>query len=382
MEISHIDAPAMSADGSPAAPKSGRFFTRSVTAWALLALFACLYLATLATKSETIAAYLPSAPDAESETTAAVEAQEIRDNIERLQVDVERIKTDLAGKTEQDKAVATRLAVLEETKRGLPPVASLAPVPGKPADGSAGVLPLSAVGPASTTPAAAAAAIKAAAKKAPAAVAKAVPAVAPVAAPLAAAHVALTAPAPVVPAAPLAANAAAAIAPPLAKADTAATASVAGVKLINTPLSASSAASRAAPAAAPVAATVPTAPVAAPAAAAPANAAEALAPKFETGSVQNLGAPATAGAKPIGIYIGSGPSIDSLRLSWSLLSDRNAETLRPLQPRYTTGIDANGLNYGLVAGPLNSAAEAQKVCKDLAAKAVTCRVGDFAGEAL
>ena len=85
---------------------------------------------------------------------------------------------------------------------------------------------------------------------------------------------------------------------------------------------------------------------------------------------------------PVGIYIGSGPSVDSLRLSWSLLSDRNAESLKALEPRYTTGIDANGLNYGLVAGPLRSVADAQKLCKDLAAKAVTCRVGDFTGEAL
>ena len=123
-------------------------------------------------------------------------------------------------------------------------------------------------------------------------------------------------------------------------------------------------------------------------AAAPANAAEALAPKLETGSVQNLGAgglpaaPVAKAAKPVGIYIGSGPSVDSLRLSWSLLSDRNPESLRNLEPRYTTGIDSNGLNFGLVAGPVQSAADAQKLCKDLAAKAVTCRVGEFTGEAL
>ena len=202
---------------------------------------------------------------------------------------------------------------------------------------------------------------KAAAKKAAAAAAKAVvaPAVPAALAPAAAAVPAV--PAAALPVAKAAPNAAAAIAPPIATADPVA---ANGVKLINLPLSASSVASKAAPA--PVAPAAP-----------PANAAEALAPKLETGTLQNLGA-----VKPVGIYIGSGPSVDSVRQSWSLLADRNATTLGGLEPRYTTGIDANGLNYGLVAGPVKSVADAQKICRDLAAKAVTCRVGDFTGEAL
>jgi hypothetical protein len=38
--------------------------------------------------------------------------------------------------------------------------------------------------------------------------------------------------------------------------------------------------------------------------------------------------------------------------------------------------------YELVAGPVKSAADAKRLCKELAAKAITCKVGDFAGEAL
>ena len=387
-DTAHLTIPAGATTAT--AKQAGPFFTPAVTMWAVLAVLAAGYLAVLAIKPGAIAAYLPSATSEDNEgaraTTALSDTQDLRDNVEQLQVDVAKIKTELSQKSEQDKALATRLAVLEETKRGGPALTAaalpatapgtaktaLAPV----ADTSAGAagIPNATLVPAAPAPTTAAA--KAAAKKAATAVAKAVSAPAPA--------VAITqAPvSPVVPAAapaPLAAvPAAAVIAPPLATATDAAVPTPAGVKLINAPLSASSAASRAAPA-----------PVAVPAAAqpavAPANAAETLAPKFETGSVQNLGvapAPAATGAKLIGIYIGSGPSVDSLRLSWSLLSDRNAESLKALEPRYTTGIDANGLNYGLVAGPLRSVADAQKLCKDLAAKAVTCRVGDFTGEAL
>ena len=406
MEPSFAEPPNVSATAafSAAAPAkaSGRFFTPKVAGWAMLAGLAASYLAVLAIKPGMIAAYMPSiAPSGSPEdnegqraNVAAGDVQTLRDSVGQLQLDVAKIKTDLTEKADRDKALETRMAVLEETKRGGTGVAALAPVPGVSATspGASALAPGAPVAAPANSPvaaltatpavtAAATAAAKAAAKKAAvtaAAAAKAVPA-------------AIAAPAPVTAPIQPTANAAAALAPPL----DATAAAPPGVKLINAPLSASSAASRAAPAAAPApAALAPAAAALAPAAIltppTPGNAAEALAPKFETGSVQNLGAtpsptatgPTATGTKPVGIYIGSGPSVDSLRLSWSLLSDRNAEALKPLEPRYTTGIDANGLNYGLVAGPLRSTAEAQKLCKDLAAKAVTCRVGEFTGEAL
>ena len=378
MEMSHSESLAIPAL-APAehGQTAARFFTPKVAVWAVLACVAAAYLAVLAINPGVIATYLPSAmPSANPEdnegqraATASVDAKDLRNSVQQLQLDVDKIKTDLAAKDEQDKAVATRLAVLEETKRGGPAVAVADP------SAPAGI-PVTALSPAPAT-----AAAKAAAKKAAAAVK-----VAPVPATVPAVALAPAIPvAPAVPAAPLVAVAPAAALAPIANP---ASPAPAGVKLINAPLSASTAAARAAPAAAaaPTAAVQPavSAPVAKPAPA-PTNAAAALAPALETGSVQNLStspAPAATGARPIGIYIGSGPSVDSLRLSWSLLSDRNADTLKALEPRYTTGIDGNGLNYGLVAGPVKSAADAQKLCRDLAAKAVTCRVGDFTGEAL
>ena len=87
-------------------------------------------------------------------------------------------------------------------------------------------------------------------------------------------------------------------------------------------------------------------------------------------------------AKILGLHISSGASIDSLRLSWSLLSERHADTLKAMQPRYAVTGDAANPNYDLVAGPVKSKAEAVKLCKALAAQNVPCKVGEFTGEAL
>ena len=109
-----------------------------------------------------------------------------------------------------------------------------------------------------------------------------------------------------------------------------------------------------------------------------------------TGSVVNQAAapvdfgPAvvTPAAAPIGIQIARGPSVDALRLSWNLLTDRHGTELQNLEPRYTNASDANGEAFELIAGPVNSTADAQKICKELQAKAVPCRVGSFGGDAL
>jgi hypothetical protein len=118
---------------------------------------------------------------------------------------------------------------------------------------------------------------------------------------------------------------------------------------------------------------------------------------LETGSVEAPN-PATASAnvtaidfgpavvkpapKPVGVKISSGNSVDSLRLSWSLLADRHADTLKNLEPRYKMSGDPANPNYDLVAGPIKSRAEANKVCKALAAQNVPCKVGEFAGDTL
>lgn len=86
--------------------------------------------------------------------------------------------------------------------------------------------------------------------------------------------------------------------------------------------------------------------------------------------------------KPVGVQISSGASIDSLRLSWSLLAEQHADTLKNLEARVVDKGDAANPNFNLVAGPIKSKAEAIRVCKALAARNVPCKVGEFTGETL
>jgi len=88
-------------------------------------------------------------------------------------------------------------------------------------------------------------------------------------------------------------------------------------------------------------------------------------------------------AKPlIGVQIATGPSVDSLRLSWTLLNERHGDTLRALEPRYTTDASGAEQTYDLVVGPVASVDEARRLCQELALKATPCSVGRFTGDAL
>ena len=86
--------------------------------------------------------------------------------------------------------------------------------------------------------------------------------------------------------------------------------------------------------------------------------------------------------KPFGVQLSSGPTLDAIQLSWSLLSDQYPDALRRLEPRYTTsGTPEAGQTFDLMAGPIRSAADARKVCKTLAARGTDCRVAEFTGAA-
>ncbi len=86
---------------------------------------------------------------------------------------------------------------------------------------------------------------------------------------------------------------------------------------------------------------------------------------------------------PVGVQIASGSSLESLRLSWSLLSETHADKLKSLEPRYSMSVENGGVVYNLMAGPVKSEADAKKMCKALAAKAIPCKVmSEFGGAAL
>ena len=85
-------------------------------------------------------------------------------------------------------------------------------------------------------------------------------------------------------------------------------------------------------------------------------------------------------AEPRAVQLSTARTIDELRLAWSLLVDQNKALFKGLEPRY---VDlGNGTGYQLVAGPIPTPAEAQKVCAVLKPRKLPCSVGTFRGAAL
>jgi len=91
--------------------------------------------------------------------------------------------------------------------------------------------------------------------------------------------------------------------------------------------------------------------------------------RLETGSIPAEGPTVTFGepevkpAKPTySVQLGAGPSLDALRLRWSDLSEKHS-ALALLKPRFVPP-KAGSSTYRLIAGPLPSKADADKVCAD------------------
>lgn len=85
---------------------------------------------------------------------------------------------------------------------------------------------------------------------------------------------------------------------------------------------------------------------------------------------------------PRGIQIATGPSVDALRISWMLLSERHKEVLKRYEPRFIASRSGSGPAYRLVVGPLENVAAATKACSELRARRVSCGVAAFGGEPL
>jgi hypothetical protein len=124
-----------------------------------------------------------------------------------------------------------------------------------------------------------------------------------------------------------------------------------------------------------------------PAAAKPATPAPAKTPaaapakNIETGSIEQPKASAPVKPAPVGVLLATGPSLDSLRLSWQILNDRHGATMKQLQPRYVVSGKADEKTYGLVAGPLANVAAAKDVCKTMSDNGISCEVSQYRGNA-
>ncbi|HRY06265.1 MAG TPA: hypothetical protein P5114_04025 [Hyphomicrobiaceae bacterium] len=113
-----------------------------------------------------------------------------------------------------------------------------------------------------------------------------------------------------------------------------------------------------------------------------ANLATTAAPANKTTQAVTFGAPVvTRSSNPVAIRLTAGPSIDALRLSWSLMSERYAYELNGLQPRYVAG-NASAAPYALIAGPIADEPEARRRCALLIARGIPCSIDSFAGNAL
>lgn len=97
----------------------------------------------------------------------------------------------------------------------------------------------------------------------------------------------------------------------------------------------------------------------------------------------------TAGSRPvlgadIGVRLATAPSIDALRLQWTLLRERHGPQLAGLSPRYVQA-SANGIgaSYELIAGPVPGTIEALEICQDVVRNGgARCIIGDYVGNAL
>jgi uncharacterized coiled-coil protein SlyX len=113
---------------------------------------------------------------------------------------------------------------------------------------------------------------------------------------------------------------------------------------------------------------------------------------IETGSVDKPKAsskpisfgPAVVKAEPktFGLQIATDPSVDGLRVTWGALSQIHPEQLSRLKARYADLGTATNPNYGLIAGPVKSKAEAKKLCKELTAQSISCKISDYKGSEL
>jgi hypothetical protein len=91
-----------------------------------------------------------------------------------------------------------------------------------------------------------------------------------------------------------------------------------------------------------------------------------------------LAPPAPATPSRYAVQLAAGPSLDALRLQWSLLAERHGAALASLTPQYVPPRNPGG-PYRLVAGPLPNKAEADKVCAEMGVGTKGCLSIQFAG---
>jgi hypothetical protein len=111
-------------------------------------------------------------------------------------------------------------------------------------------------------------------------------------------------------------------------------------------------------------------------------------PPIETGSIPPkaeivFGEPVVtrASGPEMAVQLAAGPSLQSVRQSWELLSGRHGGTLGTLKPRVVAPRGEGGV-YRLLAGPLPTKADAERICSQLGVGAKACFATQYAGTPL
>ena len=87
-------------------------------------------------------------------------------------------------------------------------------------------------------------------------------------------------------------------------------------------------------------------------------------------------------APPYAVQLAAGPSLEAIRQSWSQLRERHAASLAALEPHVVPPrADGTG-HFRLVAGPLPTRAEAERLCTELGVGHQGCFATTFTGQPL
>ena len=88
-----------------------------------------------------------------------------------------------------------------------------------------------------------------------------------------------------------------------------------------------------------------------------------------------------AGAPAMAVQLAAGPSLQAVRQSWELLSERYSGTLAALQPRVVAPRGEGGV-YRLLAGPVPTKADAERICSQLGVGSKACFATKYVGAPL
>jgi hypothetical protein len=85
--------------------------------------------------------------------------------------------------------------------------------------------------------------------------------------------------------------------------------------------------------------------------------------------------------KDFAVQLAAGPSLQVLRQSWGQLVERHGSALATLKPRIVAPRSEGGI-YRLLAGPVPTKADADRICAELGGGPKTCFVTAYAGSPL